>query len=158
MNIIYRRATPVDVDLLTNTRLNLLREDSGPMTESESNMLYQSNKEHMVVGMDNSSFFSYLAFDDDIFIGTCSVCLYSVLPGRKLPNGKHAYIQNTYVVPAYRGKGIAKRLVSMAVNEALSMGYKNISLHATEMGRLLFNQCGFKETGNINLTLMEYHQ
>ena len=159
MSIIYRKAEFQDIELLTETRINLLREDSGPMTENEKDLLYKSNKEHMENGMANNTFFAFLAFDEseDIFVGTCSVCLYAVLPGRKLPNGKHAYIQNTYVKPAYRGKGIAKKLVSSAIDEALSKGYKSISLHATEMGQKLFKSCGFKKPGEIGLTEMEYN-
>ena len=163
MNIIYRKAEFQDIELLTETRLNLLKEDSGPITENEKILLYQSNKEYMKNGMLHNSFFAFLAFDlsdsfsENIFVGTCSACLYAVLPGRKLPNGKHAYIQNTYVKPDYRGKGIAKKLVSFVIAEAMSMGYKDISLHATKMGQLLFKSCGFKEDINVGLTFMEYH-
>lgn len=154
MIITYRKAIASDVELLVNTRLNLLEEDSGEMADNERQLLYQSNKEYMEAGIANGSFFAFLAFDGDAFAGSCSACLYSVLPGRKLPGGKNAYIQNMFVVPRYRRNGIGKTLVSMCVNEALKLGYNRITLHATQKGKLLFANCGFKTDDDKKLVLM----
>jgi GNAT superfamily N-acetyltransferase len=156
MNITYRMATPSDVELLVNARLNLLEEDSGKMSDNEREHLYQSNKKCMEAGISNGSFFAFLAFDGNIFVGTCSVCLYSVLPGRKLPNGKNAYIQNMFVAPSYRRNGIGRTLVSLCVNEAAKLHHNMITLHATQNGQMLFAQCGFKTPDNERLTLMVY--
>lgn len=154
MNITYRKATFKDVELLVNTRLRLLEEDSGAMTDQERQLLYQSNKDYMVTGIANANFFAFLAFDEELFVGACSVCLYSVLPGRKLPNGRNAYIQNMFVAPQYRRKGIGKDLVSLCVNEANILLYNRITLHATQQGQLLFNHCGFVTADNEKLVLM----
>lgn len=154
MNITYRKATVLDVELLVNSRLNLLEEDSGSMTDSERQLLYQSNKDYMVAGISNGSFVAFLAFDNDIFVGTCAVCLYSVLPGRKLPNGKNAYIQNMFVAPMYRRNGIGKALTSLCVNEAKNLHHNRITLHATQKGQKLFEICGFKAADNEKLVQM----
>ncbi len=156
MNIIYRKATEADVELLVNTRLTLLEEDSGEMTDHERLSLYQGNKNCMEAGLSNGSFFAFLAFDGDTFVGACSTCLYSVLPGRKLPNGKNAYIQNMLVTPAYRRNGIGRALVSMCINEAITMDYTRITLHATQKGKLLFEHCGFRMADNQKLVMMVY--
>ncbi len=153
-NITYRKANTSDVELLVNTRLKLLEEDSGFMTDSERQSLYQSNKASMEAGMANGTFFSFLAFDNDVFVGTCSTCLYSVLPGRKLPDGKNAYIQNMFVVPPYRRNGIGKFLTSLCVNEAINLHYSRITLHATQKGKLLFDHCGFNTIDDKKLILM----
>lgn len=156
MNITYRKAGASDIELLVNTRLNLMEEDSGVMTDQERQLLYQSNKNYMEIGISNGSFFAFLAFDNDVLVGSCSVCLYCVLPGRKLPNGKNAYVQNMYVTPSYRRNGIGKILISMCVNEAIEHGHDRITLHATQKGKLLFQQSGFKMEDNEKLTLMVY--
>lgn len=156
MNITYRKADASDVEQLVITRLNLLEEDSGAMTDQERQLLYQSNKNYMEAGISNGSFFAYLAFDSAVLVGSCSACLYSVLPGRKLPNGKNAYIQNMFVTPLYRRNGIGKILVSMCVNEAIELGHSRITLHATQKGKLLFSQCGFKMVEDEKLIQMVY--
>lgn len=154
MNITYRKACASDVELLVNTRLNLLEEDSGEMTDQERQLLYLSNKSYMETGISNGSFYAFLAFDGDAPVGSCSVCLYSVLPGRKLPNGRNAYIQNMFVTPLYRRNGVGKILTSMCIKEAMERSYSRISLHATQKGKLLFQQCGFKMEDNEKLVLM----
>ena len=158
MHVSYRKAKSSDVELLVNTRLKLLEEDSGSMSDSERQGLYQSNKKVMDVAMENGSFFAFLAFDGDTFVGSCCACLYSVLPGRKLPDGRNAYIQNMFVEVPYRRNGIGKRLARLCVKEALDRHYHRITLHATQKGKLLFDECGFQTTDTKQLIPMLYTQ
>ena len=155
MNIKYRAANLNDLELIVNTRVALIDEDSG-LNEIEQKNLYESNKAYIQDSIKQGTFISFLAFDDDIFVGTASACLYAVLPGKKLPKGKNAYIQNVYVLPAYRRHGIGKNLVSMVIGKAKEKGYTRINLHATKMGMELFNDCGFQNTENLGLTEMVY--
>ena len=146
MRIYYRKATkPKDIGLLIDARINIIEEDSGKLTDREKEELFSGSREYIKKAMKDGSFFAYLAFDSDTFAGTCSVNLYRVLPGRKLPKGKRAYLQNVYVVPSYRGNGIAKKLVALAVDEAKLKGHERIELHASEAGKPLFEKCGFKD-------------
>ena len=142
MNITYRRAEPSDIEKLIEVRLQLIDEDSG-LTLEEKEALYASIKEYMDSAMSSDTFFAYLAFDGDTFVGTCSMNLYCVLPGKKLPNGKNAYLQNMHVAPLYRRKGIALKLAGLVMDEAKQRGHTRIVLHATESGKLLFEKCGF---------------
>jgi Acetyltransferases len=158
MSIAYRKALIYDAELIVNARLLLLTEDSGFIRDEERIQLYENNLSHIQSNITNNTFISYLAFDGDSFVGTCSACLYSVLPGRKLPNGKHAYIQNVYVSPSYRGNGIAKKLVKLIISEVKQNGYNDISLHATDMGKLLFEKCGFTSENKVQLTSMKYQE
>ena len=155
MDITYRRAVLSDVELLAHRRVELIDEDSG-LDENEKKSLYENNRDFMLDAMLNHSYCAFLAFDGADFVGTCSVCLYATLPGKKLPNGKDAYIQNMYVLPAYRRRGIGKMLVSMAVGEALRRGHARVTLHATDAGMALFSQCGFQSGEDIGLSEMVY--
>ena len=155
MNIKYRAANINDLELIVNTRVALIDEDSG-LNENEKKNLYESNKAYIQDSMKKETFISFLAFDGDIFVGTASACLYAVLPGKKLPKGRNAYIQNVYVLPSYRRHGIGKNLVLMLVNKAKEKGYTRINLHATKMGMELFNDCGFQSTENLGLSEMVY--
>ncbi len=156
MNITYRKAFISDAEVLANTRLKLLEEDSGDMTDNERIWLYQNNKNYILDGISKGSYFAFLAFDGETFVGTCSVCLYSVLPGRKLPNGKNAYLQNMFVTPQYRRRGIGRSLVYLCINEALKLNHDRITLHATQNGQQLFLNCGFKTPDKEKLLQMVY--
>ena len=59
------------------------------------------------------------------------------------PSGKKAYIMNMYTNPAYRRKGIAIKTLDMLVQDAKKRGITQISLEATDMGRLLYEKYGF---------------
>lgn len=151
----YRSATTDDIETLVSTRVKLIDEDSG-LDDVEKKNIYDCNKEYMQNAMPAGQYFAFLAYDSDVFVGTCSACLYSVLPGKKLPKGKNAYIQNVYVSPLYRRRGVGKVLVKMTVNEALARGHARITLSATQMGAALFKECGFQFTEDTGLTEMVY--
>lgn len=155
MEITYRFATISDIELLLQTRIALIEEDSGPFSQQEKEAFYKSCREALENGFKAESFFSVLAFCDDKFIGTASVCLYNVLPGRKLSQSGNAYIQNVYVVPEFRRLGVGKKVIEMAVNKSRELGYNRITLHATTKGKLLFEKCGFIQEG-VSLQYMVY--
>lgn len=144
MSIVYRKAKQKDISLLTKVRIKLIEEDSGKLSVQESADLIQGIKEYVNKAMKAGTFFAYMAFDKGALAGTCCINLYSVLPGKKLPNGKNAYLQNMYVEPSYRRMGIGKKLVELAVDEARKKGHSRIELHSTKIGKCLFEQCGFK--------------
>ncbi len=50
---------------------------------------------------------------------------------------------NMYTAPEYRRKGIAYRMLDLLVKEAQGKGISQISLEATEAGRLLYEKYGF---------------
>jgi len=155
MNIIYRKANINDIELLADTRVSLIDEDSG-LNENEKKDLYESNIEYMQQAIKKDNFISFVAFDNNILVGTASACLYRTLPGKKLPKGRNAYIQNVYVLPSYRRHGIGKNIIKMIINEAKQRGYTRITLHATKIGEIFFSDCGFKSAENLGLNEMSY--
>jgi len=98
MGILIIQAAPDDAEIIVNARITLLDEASDPLTEEEKSNLYISNRTYIQERLRNSSLISIIAFEGSIFIGTCSLTLYQVMPGRKLPDGKQAYLQNMYIV------------------------------------------------------------
>ena len=155
MNILYKAATQNDIELITSIRVSLINEDSG-LTECEKDTLFQNNFSFMHEAMKAGQYFAFLAYYEEECVGTSGVCLYSVLPGKKLPKGKQAYIQNVYVSPEYRRKGIGMELIRLTVSKAIKMGHDRITLSATEKGSALFKKCGFVNMPNVGLIDMEY--
>lgn len=156
MDIKIRKASADDAELIANARVALLDEASGPLTGEEKSGLYASNKACIQEGLRSPSLVSFLAFDGDTLAGTCSATLYQVMPGIKLPEGKQAYLQNMYVAPEYRRRGIGRLLLAEVIKEAAERGHTKIILHASDMGRILFSKFGFAEE-NVALTHMVYH-
>ena len=155
MNIVYRQAERDDIELIATMRVLLIYEDSG-LNTGEKDALFQNNIVYIKDAMTNESYFAFLAYCGEKCVGTSSACLYSVLPGKKLPKGKQAYIQNVYVLPEYRRMGIGRELIQLTVHTAIKRGHTRITLSATEKGSELFKKCGFVHIPNVGLTDMEY--
>lgn len=64
-----------------------------------------------------------------------------------------AYIANVYTEPAYRGRGIARRLVTAAVDWCRAQGLRVIALHASDYGAPLYRSMGFEPTNEMQLKL-----
>jgi GNAT superfamily N-acetyltransferase len=73
------------------------------------------------------------------------------LPGPNAPNGVAGYLCNVFTEKEYRGKGIARAMVQMAVDECRKRNLKRVSLHASDEGRPLYESMGFTSTNEMRL-------
>jgi len=65
----------------------------------------------------------------------------------------YAYIWGVYVQPAWRRRGVASALVGRAVKALSRAGYSRVYLHATEMGRPVYERAGFVPSNELRLDL-----
>jgi GNAT superfamily N-acetyltransferase len=64
-----------------------------------------------------------------------------------------AWVQNVYTEPEFRRRGLARLLMERAVAWCRAEGMANISLHASEFGRPLYESLGFLPTNEMRLRL-----
>lgn len=143
MELYYKRAALEDLEMLTETRIAVLRaanklSDDVDMTEVRKQS-YQYYKE----ALNNDTHAAYLVFDGETFVGAGGVSFFRVMPTFHNPTGEKAYIMNMYTKPEYRRKGIAIHTLDLLVIEAKKRGVSAISLEATDMGKPLYEKYGF---------------
>ena len=143
MELVYRKATIGDLELLTETRIRVLRaandlDDSIDMSDVE-----RASRAYYEDALTNGLHTAYLVFDGDDFVGAGGISYYTVMPTFHNPTGKKAYIMNMYTSPDHRRKGIATRTLELLIRDAKARGITSISLEATEMGRKLYESYGF---------------
>ena len=63
------------------------------------------------------------------------------------------WILNMYVEPEFRRRGIAKSLMEAMLAWCRSEGFKNVSLHASDEGKPLYESLGFLPTNEMRLAL-----
>lgn len=63
------------------------------------------------------------------------------------------YAHSVYTEPAFRRLGLARRILSAMIDYCRDNGWLRISLHASEMGRGLYGDLGFKQTNEMRLVL-----
>ena len=63
------------------------------------------------------------------------------------------YVHSVYTEPAYRRLGLARRILSAMIDYCHDHGWPRLSLHASELGRGLYEELGFQQTNEMRLVL-----
>ncbi len=72
------------------------------------------------------------------------------------PDGKPAvlaYVHSVYTEPDQRRRGLARRIMCAMIDECRRRGLPRLTLHASDMGRDLYEELGFMPTNEMRLTL-----
>lgn len=143
MELIYKKASLHDIEILTDSRIEVLRAANELDSSLMMPELSQYSRQYYEKALAEGSHIAYLVFDNDILAGTGGVSFYTVMPTYHNPTGHKAYIMNMYTKPEYRRMGIAYETLDLLVSACKSRGISHISLEATEMGRPLYKKYGF---------------
>ena len=74
-------------------------------------------------------------------------------PRPKLSTLVSPYLLSMYTEPAWRGKGIATRIVRELLVVCREAGYPNAELHASRFGRRVYSRLGFERTWEMRTWL-----
>ena len=143
MEIDYRKATTDDLDILTKTRIEVLRAANGLDDNTNMSRVEKETRAYYENALANDRHTAYLVFDGDVFIGAGGISYYTVMPTFHNPTGRKAYIMNMYTRPDHRRMGIATKTLDLLIQDAKKRGVTVISLEATDMGRKLYERYGF---------------
>ena len=126
MDLTFRKATVDDIDLLTKTRIEVLRAANRLPVDTDMGDVEKQSRLYYEKALRDGTHTACLVFDRDRWVGAGGISYYQVMPTYHNPSGNKAYIMNMYTHPEYRRQGIAF-----------------ISLEATAMGRPLYEKYGF---------------
>ncbi|MCR5201297.1 MAG: GNAT family N-acetyltransferase [Saccharofermentans sp.] len=136
----YRIATDKDIELMMQSRLEMLRVVNNLSDDYEySKDIVNNSREYFLHGDQTT----VLVLDGDKVIGCASMSYITIMPTFSHPSGKRAHLMNVYTNPSYRRQGIARKMVNMLIDDAWSKGATEISLDATKLGRPLYESMGF---------------
>lgn len=139
----FRIATAGDIDLMMSSRLEMLHVVNDLSGDYEfSDELIDYSREYFLNGDQTT----VLALDGQTVIGCASMSYMTIMPTFSHPTGKRAHLMNVYTNSNYRRQGIARRMVTMLIDDAWGKGATEISLDATESGRPLYESLGFKDS------------
>ena len=143
MSFLYKRATLEDIDILTKTRIEVLRAANQLSDDIDMSEVERESYNYYQKALDDDSHVAYLIFAGDHVVGAGGVSFFQVMPTYHNPSGKKAYIMNMYTHPDYRRMGIAYKTLDMLISDTRCKGITSISLEATAMGRPLYEKYGF---------------
>ncbi len=148
MDLDYRKAAIADIDILTRTRIQVLRAANRLPDAADMSAVKKETYDYYSKSLQDGSHTAYLVFDGEHIAGTGGISFYRVMPTFRNVSGYKAYIMNMYPHPVYRRKGIAYKTLSLLVAESRKKGIYYITLEATDMGKPLYEKYGFVKMGD----------
>ena len=86
-NIIFRKATPADVEDLVRLRIAFLKEVQKPETRQiDDTTLAESLRNYFTDSVANDTFVAWLALHEGEIVATSGLCFFKIAPGFKLQN------------------------------------------------------------------------
>lgn len=154
-NLIFRKAGMEDIEVLTKTRIEVLRAANGLSDEEDMALVEKQTREYYEEALRMETHTAYLVLDGRKFVGAGGISFFRVMPTYHNPTGWKAYIMNMYTKPNYRRKGIAYHTLELLTEEAKKRNVNFISLEATDMGRPLYERYGFVKMNNEMILMQE---
>jgi GNAT superfamily N-acetyltransferase len=145
MAIEYRRLKSNELDIFIEMRINQLREEGA----DDDIDLRPALRDYYNRHMNDGTFVSWLAVDENAIIGTSGMSFVEKPPYFGCPSGKMGLLSSMFTAPAYRRRGIAKNLLDKVVDEARRYGCGTVQITASSMGVLLYTDFGFVKNGNF---------
>lgn len=83
--------------------------------------------------------------DTDTVVSTLTLLEIPRLPTPASSGRREGYISGVYTRPTWRRRGLATQLLRAAIDHARTAGFARVRLHATDAGRTLYANLGFKD-------------
>ena len=145
MNIVFRKLIQDDLDSFIEMRINQLQGEGAKPSFDLKPQLYEYYTKHLQKG----TFISWLAIDDEKIVATSGMSYVEKPPYYSNPTGKIGLLSSMYTLKEYRRKWIANELLNKLLNEAKDYGCGAVQITASDMGVLLYSDCGFVKNGNF---------
>lgn len=110
----FRWANIDDLDLLVSLRIRDLKMFSNQEI-SESTKIKIKN--YYQTGINNSTCFTLLGFNDELLVATGTLYLYSIMPSNENQLGIMGQLTNIWVEEKYRHMGIASGMIKELLNK-----------------------------------------
>lgn len=136
-----RKATIEDIEIVLEMRYTTLRDVCSLKGDYSFDEAFKSISRAYFADGDQTT---VLAYDGETSIGCATICYQFLMPTFDHPTGRRAHVMNVYVDENYRRQGIARKMMELLLKEAKGRGVTEISLDATEKGRLLYEAMGFE--------------
>ena len=143
-------ATEEDAALIAEHRRRMFV-DSGQAESAAMDLMVANFVEWVRPRLADGRYLGWLTEDDGAVVGGAGMWLMDFPPHFLDPEPVRAYLLNFYVAPAARGRGLAETMLTTAVDEARRRGIGVVSLHASRMGRPIYERNGFEGTNEMML-------
>jgi GNAT superfamily N-acetyltransferase len=148
-----RPVSPDDLELVCRQRRRMF-EDAGAADEVLATMT-EAFRDWLRPRLATGEYFGWIAtLEDQQPVGGIGMMVIDWPPHPLHPlQAGRGYILNLFVEPDHRGRGVAGALMERATQEAERRGLDYMILHATDMGRPMYEKLGWRQTSEMGLGL-----
>lgn len=148
-----RPIRPGDAPVIAQQRVRMFVE-MGDVTDAEAAALEAAVLAQLDPLIASGEYFGWLMEADEVVVSGVGVLLHRLLPrGRALGLRQEAYVLNVYTDPAYRRRGLSKRLMQELIDWCRAHAITRITLHASPAGKPMYESLGFSPTNEMRLVL-----
>jgi GNAT superfamily N-acetyltransferase len=154
LEVLIRKATLDDIPELLRHRQDMYADMGCNDAEAMSRML-ETCEPYLATALANGTLHGWLACAGEQVVAG-GVLLISPWPSHPYDGQcRRASILNMYTDPAFRRQGIARRLIQTMIDWCRTQGFMNVTLHASDKGRPLYESLGFEPTNEMRLDLRD---
>ena len=147
-NYEIRRAGIGDVDTLVALRLEMRRERETAALEIPESEFAALLSNYFTEAVTHGTFVSFIAWDGETAAACSGLSVVALPPSYGDLTGKKGYITNMYTRKAYRGRGLATRLLDTLKEFASESGCTTLALNASDAGYPVYKKYGFEDVSN----------
>jgi GNAT superfamily N-acetyltransferase len=92
---------------------------------------------------------AWLATEGERPVGMVNLAVFERMPRQGVPDARWAYLANLWVEPDRRRQGVARALVTAAVEWARAEGMERVVLNPSEVSRPLYEALGFRPADDL---------
>ena len=147
-----RAATAVDIPHIVHHRKQMFA-DMGRGRVEERDRMAITTAAYLREAMPAGRYHGWLAETADGAIVAGAGVVIAAWPGSPEDQSpRRGWILNVYTEPEFRRRGIARRLMDTLIEWCRAEGFGSVALHASDSGRALYEQVGFRPTNEMRLT------
>jgi GNAT superfamily N-acetyltransferase len=153
-----RQATPLDADIIARHRVSMFRDMGELPSDALAADLFEHSSPALLTLLRDGTYAGWLALDDkEHIIGGAGAHIKAQLPrvsqdGTRLVIAPVPLVVNVYTEPAWRGRGVARALMSTLMGWAAAQRFDRVLLHASDAGRPLYQSLGFVPSNEMRWT------
>ena len=145
-----RRATVADAETIGKQRMRMFV-DAGLGNEAQMASMILKFVTWVRPKLSDETYIGWLVEDDGRLVAGAGLWVMDFPPNIRDEEPHRAYLMNFYVAPEMRRKGMARKLLKLAVDEAEARKIKVVTLHASKFGKPLYEQNGFEVSNEMRL-------
>jgi GNAT superfamily N-acetyltransferase len=153
---VVRPATQADIKTLARHRCEMFS-DMGQLNGEHYEALADATARYLATAIPSGEYFAWVAAPrdhPDLVVAGGGVQLRRILPrpsrtGGLQPEGLQGLIVNVYTEKEWRRRGLAELIMNTILAWGREQGLLSIVLHASSMGRPLYERMGFKVSNEM---------